>query len=78
MLAKLRRIGNSIGVILPTSELQAIHAKEGDQVELEIHRLIRTPRKDWEDPTRWAGASSTPLLLDDTTANSFDNEEWQW
>lgn len=38
MEAKLRRIGNSLGIIIPKDFLQAISLKEGDKVKLTIKR----------------------------------------
>lgn len=78
MQVKLRQVGNSIGLTIPSSELQSLNAKAGDIVELEIKRVVRHVRAGWDDPTRWHGANDEPLLLDGTDESSFDNEEWQW
>ena len=78
MRAKLRQVGNSIGLTIPASELNDIQAKVGDVVELEIKQVIRPPRSSWDDPDCWQDAGGEPLLLDDTKQTKFDEEEWQW
>jgi len=78
MMAKLRTVGNSVGVIVPASELRAINAKAGDTVELEIKHVVRTARAGWNDPDRWPGAKTERLLLDGAPDNLFDDEEWVW
>ncbi len=45
--AKLRKIGSSVGVLLPKEELDALHVDVGDEVEIAIlkHRKIEDVRK---------------------------------
>ena len=56
MQAKLRAIGNSVGVIIPASELRAVDAKAGDMVELAIKRVLRGTRAGWDNPSLWEGS----------------------
>ena len=42
--AKVRRIGNSLGVVIPTTEAKLHDIKEGDLVEIEIERTIGLDR----------------------------------
>ena len=42
--AKVRRIGNSLGVVIPTTETKLHDIKEGDLVEIKIGRTIRLDR----------------------------------
>lgn len=78
MRAKLRPVGNSVGLTIPASELRAVGAKAGDEVELEIKRVIRLSREDWNDPTSWPGAVDESPLMDDLPRNEFDVEDWEW
>ena len=78
MRVKLRQVGNSVGLTIPASELRALEAEVGDEVELKITRVIHRPRSGWDDPGRWQGAGEAPLLLDEQPATGFDEAEWQW
>ena len=78
MRAKLRQVGNSVGLTIPASELRALEAEVGDEIELEIVRAVRPLRVAWDDPVKWRGAGEEELLLDDQPATDFDADEWQW
>lgn len=75
MQAKLRQIGNSVGLTIPSSELKLMGANVGDMVEIEIKRVIRPVRSDWDNPDAWPGADNEPLLLDGLPES---DEDWQW
>ncbi|MDP2283345.1 MAG: hypothetical protein Q8L06_04340 [Pseudohongiella sp.] len=77
MQVKLRQVGNSIGLTIPTSELKLMNAQLGDLVEIEIKRVIRHARADWNNPELWAGADVEPMLLETAAAPEFD-KDWQW
>lgn len=77
MQVKLRQVGNSVGVTIPSSELKRMDAVIGDTVEIEIIRVMRNTRADWDNPDRWIGADQEPLLLDELPSPEFD-KEWQW
>jgi len=78
MRAKLRQVGNSVGLTIPASELRAMEAEVGDMVELEIKQVIRPARHTWDNRDRWQGVEQEPLLLEDELETGFDKEEWQW
>ena len=78
MRAKLRQVGNSIGLTIPASELRALEAEVGDEVEVEILRVIQRPRMTWNDPGKWKGATEERPLLGDQLPSDFDTEDWQW
>ena len=78
MRARLRQVGNSIGLIVPASELRAISAGAGDIVELEIRQVERAARLGWNDPARWAGSAEAPMLLAGAPETAFDEGEWEW
>lgn len=79
MQAKLRHVGNSVGVTIPASELRILDAHPGDIVEVQITRVVRQARSGWNDPTRWQGADNEPLHLDGLPDNEFDSDgHWEW
>ena len=78
MKAKLRRVGNRIGLTIPASELRALNAGYGDIVEVELKKVISSVRAGWADPMQWLGAESNSMLLDVEAANDFDDKDWQW
>lgn len=77
MQVKLRQVGNSIGLTIPTSELKQMNATVGDLVEIEVKRVIRHARANWDNPALWAGANVEPMLLETAAAPEFD-KDWQW
>lgn len=78
MRAKLRQVGNSIGLTIPASELRALEAEVGDEVELDIVQVIHRPRAAWDDPGKWQGAKEENLMLGEQLDSDFDGGEWQW
>ena len=68
--AKLRRVGNIIGLTIPASELRAMDAAS----EVELKKVIRSVRGGWSNPEQWHGA----LLLDVEPVNDYDDKDWQW
>ena len=78
MQAKLRQIGNSIGMTIPASELKALCARPGDTVELQITKVIRNARVGWENPSLWKNVNEEPLHLESLSENNFDKKEWAW
>ena len=78
MRAKLRQVGNSIGLTIPASELRAINAEAGDTVEIEIKEVIKSPRETWDDPAKWQGAGDEAPLLAEELENDFERVDWEW
>ena len=78
MQVKLRQVGNSVGLTIPSSELKSINAKPGDVIEFEIKRVVRHVRANWEDAALWQGANDEPMLLEGAPESSFDDDEWEW
>ncbi|MBO4426953.1 MAG: AbrB/MazE/SpoVT family DNA-binding domain-containing protein [Bacteroidales bacterium] len=52
MRSKITRIGNSLGIIIPSKILKEMSLKEKDEVSLELHgpRLVIGSVQDIEDP----------------------------
>ena len=78
MQAKLRQIGNSIGMTIPSSELKALCARPGDTVEVQITKVVHHVRAGWDDPKVWHDANKVPLHLENLSGNDFDEQEWVW
>ena len=84
MITKTRivQIGNSRGIRVPKVLLD--HARLPEDVELQaehgrlIVRAARGARAGWADAAKAMHARGDDQLLDATTANRFDDQEWQW
>ena len=63
MFVKLRQIGNSLGVIVPASELKEFNAEPGDTLELQIIKVVRNQRYGWGDPNRWLDALPAQVVV---------------
>jgi len=82
MIVKLRKIGNSVGVLLSKSIINQCDIK--DEVDLEVNgdsiilRPVKTPRDGWEQSFLNAGAEESTAIMPEIVDHSFDNEEWTW
>ncbi|NDY97129.1 AbrB/MazE/SpoVT family DNA-binding domain-containing protein [Wenzhouxiangella limi] len=83
MKTKLIAIGNSKGVRIPAAMIR----EAGLEYELDLRveqdglkiRPARHLREGWDDAfAAAAGESADALLIDDTLANDFDEQAWQW
>jgi antitoxin MazE len=75
-------IGNSRGIRIPKPILEQCGFDDAVELTVETDHLIiapaRTPREGWDRAFRAAGSSAHDELLGGSTANQFDQEEWQW
>lgn len=83
MIVKVRKIGNSVGVLLSKSLLEQCSIK--DEVSLEIidnfiviKPVPKAPREGWEEQFLKAGSINENEILMDDLSNSFDKDEWTW
>jgi antitoxin MazE len=77
--AKLVKIGNSRGIRLAKPLLEV--AGLADEVEIEAAPGVLTIRPSAHPRAGWAEAASSfeaEGLLDEMSANRFDDEEWSW
>ena len=77
--AKLVKIGNSRGVRLAKPLLEV--AGLADEVEIEAAPGVLTIRPSAQPRAGWAEAASSfqpEGLIDEMSANRFDDEEWTW
>ncbi len=83
MTTKIRKIGNSSGIIINKKMLEALNIEPKDELQLYVEgdkiliKKIVEPRKNWEEQFLKAGS-----LKDDEEIiefpNDFDDEEWTW
>ncbi len=83
MRIKVRKIGNSVGVLLSKTLVDQCGIK--DEVDLEvkgdtiiIQPVPSQPRQGWKEQFLNAGSSSDNEILSGDLDNSFDQEEWTW
>lgn len=83
MKTKLRKIGNSSGIILSKRILEQLNIEENDELKLAIKdgkiliEKVSEARVNWKEQFLKAGS------LEDnehemTFSNQFDEEEWTW
>ena len=85
MLAKISQIGNSKGVRIPKAVLEACNLDENDQVEISTEGNVicltplSNPRHQWEEGFRCLEKFGPESELEAfKTAETFDDEDWQW
>lgn len=83
MRAKIQRIGNSRGIILPKPLLQQIELAE-DEVDISIEgdaivlrRPKRPAREGWAEAAASMAAAGQDEMIWPEFSNEFD-EEWSW
>ncbi len=83
MKVNLVSIGNSKGVRIPRSIIKACGF--GDQVEMRVSegKVVLTParnlREGWNRAfERMAAAGDDALLVPESLAHEWDQEEWEW
>jgi antitoxin MazE len=79
---RIVRIGNSRGIRIPKTLLDEADLPEEVELHAEPGRLIvqavRRPRSGWSAAARRMRARDDDRLLDESTATTFDREEWEW
>lgn len=83
MKVKVRKIGNSVGIILSKAIVDQCGIK--DEVTLEvkgdaiiIQPVTTHPREGWEEQFLKAGSLEDNEMLMGDLGNSFDEDEWTW
>lgn len=82
MKANIINIGNSQGIILPSTLLRQLNLtfRSGVQIEVDNGTIVikPDPRQGWADAAKeMRQAGNDELLLGDLSSE-FDNEEWTW
>jgi antitoxin MazE len=83
MEAKLTKIGNSQGIIIPKAMIEQCGFSDRVQIEVKDNSLIVSPlpetRQGWEEAIIAAGIDEEEeLLMGDYLEHSWDEEEWTW
>lgn len=79
---RIVRIGNSQGIRVPRALLEQADLPEEVELQAQPGRLIvraaRRPRAGWADAARVMRDRGDDVLLDESTATQFDQDEWSW
>jgi antitoxin MazE len=82
MRMNIVRIGNSQGLRLPKTLLEACGIRDAVEVSVEEGRLIVSPvrkaRAGWAEAAVLMAARGEDALIDPESATSFDEDEWEW
>lgn len=83
MIIKVRKIGNSAGIILSKSIMEQCAIKYEVEIEVKGDSIIikpvqRKPRENWEESFIKAGSLTDYSTIIPTISNNFDDEEWVW
>lgn len=86
METRIRKIGNSSGILLSKGILEQCQIAEDDSVELSvvnskiiIEKSQKHPREGWEEQLMRANAcQDNERFVDDDLENDFDRDEWTW
>ena len=82
MLVRVRRIGNSQGVILSKNMMEQCDIKDLVNVEVKGNAIViepatQCPRAGWEQQFELAKSGSEDNLIEEFS-NDFDDSEWTW
>lgn len=81
MLTKIRRIGNSQGILLSKNMLEQCDIEDYVNVEIRGNAIViepasMNPRAGWAEQFQLA-EKDEKMLMDDLP-NAFDDSEWTW
>jgi antitoxin MazE len=84
VMPHLVQIGNSRGIRIPKAIIEQADL-EDKEIELKVVeeglllKPVRPTRNGWKEAFQaMSAAGDDELLLDDSTGNRFDEDEWQW
>ena len=83
MVVKVRKIGNSAGIILSKSIMEQCAIKDEVKIEVKGDSIVITPvqkkpRENWEESFIKAGSLTDHSTIIPNISNNFDDEEWTW
>lgn len=82
MKTSIINIGNSQGIILPSTLLKQLKLSNRSAVALEISDgsiIIKPePRQGWAEAAKQMNAAGDDQLLSGDSPNEFEKEEWTW
>ena len=82
MKTKIRKIGNSVGIIISQKILDQVAVKKEVNLSVKDSKIIieavkENPRKNWEEMLLKARSLEDNDFLEDFD-NDFDKSEWTW
>lgn len=82
MKTKVRKIGNSVGIIISQKILDQVAVKKEVNLFVKDSKIIieavkENPRENWEELLLKAGSLKDSEYLEDFE-NDFDKSEWTW
>lgn len=83
MITKVRKIGNSYGVLLNKKLMEQINIKDEVSLSVVDNKIIiepisPNPREGWEEMFLQAGSLDDNENFFENVENQFDKEEWTW
>jgi antitoxin MazE len=83
MKARLRKIGNSQGIILPKEVIEMCSLEKEVEITVADNQIIiqasKSKRSSWEEAFKNAKGKDEGVLDNaDLIQNEWDNEEWEW
>lgn len=82
MITKVRKIGNSYGVLLNKKLMEQINIKDEVSLSVMDNKIIiepiSSPREGWEEMFLQAGSLDDNEKFFENVENQFDKEEWTW
>jgi antitoxin MazE len=80
--SRVIKVGNSQGIRIPKLLLEQSGIQENVVIEVRDNQLIITAaphsRRDWSAAFTEMANNQDDLLLDESTATAWDQEEWEW
>ena len=83
MQVKIRKVGKSLGIVIPKRLMDAIGAKQGDEIGMELtgRRLVLSPtsrsgRQGWSDAAKAIAAAGDDKLVWPEFGNAGDDSQW--
>lgn len=82
MKTKVRKIGNSLGIIIGRKILDQVAVKQEVSLSVQGSKIIieavrENPRENWEEMLLKANSLEDKEILEDFE-NEFDKTEWTW
>lgn len=82
MRANIVRIGNSRGLRIPKTVLEACGIQDAVELTVEEGRLViepvRSVREGWAEAARGMAERREDHMLDPELPTAFDENEWEW
>jgi antitoxin MazE len=84
MVVKIRKFGNSKGVLLPKKLMEMCQLEDEVHIDIKDGNIIISPsvkpRSDWEKKFKTAVAREKKANVMDNieVSNDFDNTDWTW